>query len=85
MLILRQPKVEIAVRIEALDRLAEKALKAAEKFVNLGKLLAGIGEKIFDVQVRTMLPHVHGERSTIAPTRKAEDMAFLDFLGHPPR
>ena len=35
-LVLRQPEIEIAVGIEALDRLTQKPLEATEKLIDLG-------------------------------------------------
>src|SRR4051812_31461049 len=45
-----KPEIEIAVRIEPPDGLAEKAFQAPEKIINLGKFLPGVREEIFELQ-----------------------------------
>jgi hypothetical protein len=69
-LVLRQPEIEIAVRIEALNWLTQKALKAAKKLIDLGQLFSGVSEKVLDPQFRMMLAHEHRQGGAVSSSRK---------------
>jgi len=65
--ILVEPEIEVAIGIEAQDRLSQEPFKPIEKGIDLRQLLAGIGEEILERQFRMVLPHVDGQRRAIAP------------------
>src|SRR3546814_7158935 len=54
-----EPEIEVAVGVQTLDRPSEKTLQLVQKLVDLGQLLAGIGEEILDRQFGMMLAHIH--------------------------
>jgi len=76
MIVLTQPKIEIAVRIESIDRLSEKAFQTTQKFVHFRQFLAGVSKEVLYIESWVPLPHEHGKRCAISPAGYPEHMSF---------
>ena len=53
-----QPVVEVLMRVQHLDRLPEEPFQIPEKLIHLRELFTGIGEEVFDIELRVVDAHI---------------------------
>ena len=71
-----EPEIEIVIWVQARDGLAEKAFQPAEKVIDFGQLLAGIGKKILEIEIGIGLPHKDSQCRAVPAAGKPEDVLF---------
>jgi hypothetical protein len=69
--------IEIAIRIQSQYRLAQKSFELPKILIDFRELFSRVGEKIFDVELRMALAHMHCEGRAIASTGQSQDMLLI--------
>lgn len=87
MVVLPQPEVAIAIWIEAGNGPAQETFEPVEKAIDLGKLLASVGEETLYRQVESGLPHVNRQSGAIASAGETQNLplCYSDAPGARPR